>query len=287
LPICGAPAAASFATGEAGRATQERSFVHEVDRRADVLASPERRRWTAAAALAGTLRAAGAAGTGGTAGVASAATVGASAPVSAPSLRLCTFGDSVLDCGHYNERGLDPGRLLVRNDDALFPEFAGRDLSARGPARLEHRAVDGATVDDLAAQARGFAREEPSLAIVSIGGNDLLRGLAADSGAGVARFAAALERFVRSLAVSRIVLGTVYDPTFGDDARNFLGVPAAVARANHRRVNDVIAALAARHGRLADLHAHFLRGDPSWFTRTIEPSLIGASEVRRVFLDRL
>jgi acyl-CoA thioesterase-1 len=49
----------------------------------------------------------------------------------------------------------------------------------------------------------------------------------------------------------------------------------------------VLAAIAARHDRLADLHAHFLRGDPSWFTNTIEPSLIGASEVRRVFLDAL
>ena len=40
----------------------------------------------------------------------------------------------------------------------------------------------------------------------------------------------------------------------------------------------------AHVARLADIHAHFLRGEPSWFTRTIEPSLIGASEVRRVFL---
>ena len=75
--------------------------------------------------------------------------------------------------------------------------------------------------------------------------------------------------------------------TFGDDARNFLGVPARIARANHARVNDVIKDLAARHGKLADIHAHFLTGDPSWFTHTIEPSLTGASEVRRVFLARL
>jgi acyl-CoA thioesterase-1 len=57
--------------------------------------------------------------------------------------------------------------------------------------------------------------------------------------------------------------------------------------ANHRRVNTVIGSLAARYGRLVDLHAHFLTGDPPWFTRTIEPSLIGASEVRRAFLAAL
>ena len=49
----------------------------------------------------------------------------------------------------------------------------------------------------------------------------------------------------------------------------------------------MIERLAHRYGRVADLHAHFLRGDPSWYTRTIEPSLLGASEVRRVFLAAL
>jgi acyl-CoA thioesterase-1 len=233
--------------------------------------SPSRRRWARGAAAAAALAVIG------------GASKGQRAAAHA-SLRVCTFGDSVLDCARYNERGLDPGRLLVRNDDALFPEFAGRDLSARGPTRLEHRAVDGATADGLAAQARGLAGAEPSIALVTIGGNDLLRGLAADDGRGIARFEATLTTFLRELPIGRVVLGTVYDPTFGDDARNFLGVPAAIARANHRRVNDVIRALAARHGGLADIHAHFLTGDPSWYTRTIEPSLRGASEIRRVFL---
>ena len=79
-------------------------------------------------------------------------------------------------------------------------------------------------------------------------------------------------------------LGTVYDPTFGDDARNFLSVEAGLARANLNRMNAVIAQLAARYGQLVDLHRHFLGGDPSWFTHTIEPSLRGASEVRAAFL---
>lgn len=104
---------------------------------------------------------------------------------------LHTFGDSILDCGRYNAYGVHPGQLIVQNDNELFPAFRGRDLSSRGPARLDHRAI--------AARACG--------------------------------------RSSRRSAV--------------------------------------------------DLHAHFLGGDPSWFTLTIEPSLIGASEVRRAFLAAL
>jgi acyl-CoA thioesterase-1 len=200
-------------------------------------------------------------------------------------LVLYTFGDSILDCARYNDRGVHPGQLLLRNDDALFPEFTGKDLLSRGPARLAHRAVDGATVDRLPAQARGLRRETgTSIALLTVGGNDLLRGLAADTGPGLRRFEIQLNDFLQRLPIRPVLLGTVYDPTFGDDSRNFLGVEARVARANHRRVNEVIAGMAARHGRLVDLHGHFLRGNPSWFTHTIEPSLVGASEVRRAYL---
>src|SRR5688572_33196397 len=90
----------------------------------------------------------------------------------APPFTLLTFGDSVLDCGRYNAHGVHPGQLLVRNDNALFPEFKGRDLQSRGAARLQHRAVDGATVADLPAQARGIASGGRAVALLTIGGND-------------------------------------------------------------------------------------------------------------------
>ena len=197
---------------------------------------------------------------------------------------LYTFGDSILDCGWYNKFSVHPGQLLVHNDDHLFPEFRGQDLRSRGTARIEHRARDGATVAGLESQAQGLHVEGQAIALITIGGNDLLRGLIQDTGEGIAAFADALDEFVQQLPIRPVLLGNVYDPTFGDDSRNFLGVDPAFSRKNLQRVNAVIEKVANRYGHLVDLHAHFLAGDPSWFTATIEPSLRGASEVRRAFL---
>ena len=197
---------------------------------------------------------------------------------------LYTFGDSILDCARYNELGVHPGQLLVQNDDRLFPEFQGQDLHSRGQARLVHRARDGATVTGLQLQAQGLQVEGRAIALITIGGNDLLRGLISDTGAGIAAFADTLDLFVQRLPIRPVLLGTVYDPTLGDDRRNFLGVEPTIARKNLQRINAVIEEIASRYGQVVDLHAHFLTGDPSWFTATIEPSLRGASEVRRAFL---
>ncbi|SEO83292.1 SGNH/GDSL hydrolase family protein [Nitrosovibrio sp. Nv6] len=197
---------------------------------------------------------------------------------------VLTLGDSILDCGRYNEYGVHPGQLIVRNDDCLFPDFKGRDLSSFTPAQLDHRARDGGLVGDLPRQARGIRVTGPAVALVTIGGNDLLVGLAADRGGGIMRFRQQLEAFLHTLPVRPVLLGTVYDPTFGDDSRNFLAVDARIARANLNRINAIIAELAPRYGQLVDVHRHFLGGNPSWFTGTIEPSLRGASEVRAAFL---
>ena len=126
-----------------------------------------------------------------------------------------------------------------------------------------------------------------SVALLTIGGNDLLGGLVTDTGPGIDTFGRALDAFLADLPIRPVLIGNVYDPTFGDDRQNFLGVDPTLARANHRRVNAILAELGRRNGALVDLHAHFLGGDPSWLTRTIEPSLIGASEVRRAFLSHL
>jgi acyl-CoA thioesterase-1 len=202
-------------------------------------------------------------------------------------LTVYTFGDSILDCAHYNDRGIDPGRLLVTNEDSLFPEFRGRDFFSRGPTRLDHRASDGSIVEDLPDQTDGLVVEGPSIALLTIGGNDLLSGLLDDRGPGIEGFARMLDRFLQELPIRPILIGSIYDPTFCNDSLNVFGVDPARGRENHRRVNAVLADLATTYGASVDLHRHFLRGRPDWFTRTIEPSLTGASEVRRCFLEAI
>ena len=210
------------------------------------------------------------------------------APKTEEPLTLFTFGDSILDCAGYNKYGLDPGQLLVSNDDHHFPEFKGQDLSSRGPVKLVHLARDGAVVTDLAGQMPDFIPEGRTVALVTIGGNDLLRGLAADTGAsGVVLFENTLSAFLSNLRVGKILVGTVYDPTCGDDSQNFLSLPVELVRRNHRRVNEVLIRLGEQYGSVVDLEAHFLRGDRSWFTQIYEPSLLGASEVRNAFLKAI
>jgi hypothetical protein len=52
-------------------------------------------------------------------GVAVVAAAPESGAVAAEPLTVYTFGDSVLDCRHYNAHGVHPGQLVVRNDDRL------------------------------------------------------------------------------------------------------------------------------------------------------------------------
>lgn len=205
------------------------------------------------------------------------------------ALRVAFLGDSILDCGHYNGRGLTPARLLWRNEDALFPAFAGRDLTTAAKEagvaiEVVELAQDGGRVRDLWGQAERLDRADA--AVVSAGGNDFLS-MYGDVRA-LEEVTGELGRFLRSFPVRPAFVLNVYDPSGGDDSRSFLPGDPATIRARFLAFNAAIPDQATRAGATpVDLCGHFRTGDSSWFTSVIEPSLRGASEVRACLLGPL
>jgi lysophospholipase L1-like esterase len=226
------------------------------------------------------------------------------------------LGDSMSIDDYAGGPGRGAASLLWRNRDDDFPNWAGRDLTSRDPgARLALLAGDGATSATVASeQLEGLRRLGviPTLATVTMGGNDLL---AAYGDAGAARRAikTVADNGRRLLAGLRdlmdpaapIVVATVYDPSDGSGDAGRLGLPRwPQALELLAELNRVLRALAQDHQALvADVHARFLGhglavGDPTqpaarppdrglWYCGLIEPNAWGASEIRASFWDTL
>ncbi len=213
-----------------------------------------------------------------------------------------------------------PGRgaasLLFRNRDEDFPEWAGRDIATRAPdARFLLLATDGATSTEVryaqVPRLKGLD-VRPSLATLTIGGNDLLQAFGSGGAARAALRAVrenghALLTDLRPLLApgAPLVIGTVHDPSDGTGETDRLGIPPWPGALGWiARLNETLRALAAEHGALvADLHGHFLghglrAGNPAqrdarprerglWYCGVIEPNAWGAGEIRAVFWDVL
>ena len=205
---------------------------------------------------------------------------------------------------------LGAASLLYRNDDGRYPEFEGRDLvSLYGEIRHENLAEDGATIGDVFGSQLPLVAEseEATLITLSVGGNDLLSAFANRPDAklltGVVRDVAdALEFLVESLERSRpdatLILTTVYDPS--DETRKVPGLFEGAGKLPLEALLDLNArirriAVGARRAAVADAHAHFLGHGVSapdsdrwyWKRSLIEPNAMGASEIRRLWLDAL
>jgi lysophospholipase L1-like esterase len=226
------------------------------------------------------------------------------------------LGDSMSIDDYAGGPGRGAASLLWRNRDDDFPAWAGRDLTTRDPAvRLALLASDGATSTIVATQQLGRLRRlghVPTLATVTMGGNDLL---AAYGDTATARRAirTVVDNGRRVLARLRnlmgpdapIVVATVYDPSDGSGDAGRLSLPPWPDVLDRlAELNQALRALAAAHGALvADVHARFLghglaAGDPTqpaarpadrdlWYCGLIEPNAWGASEIRAAFWEAL
>lgn len=200
--------------------------------------------------------------------------------------------------------------LLHRNDDARWPAFMGRDLVSIHPnIRHTNLAQDGATIGDVFGEqiAHLESSEEPTLVTLTVGGNDLLSTYAARPStrvfeAAVRDITGAYDVLVRRIreAFPQLVLllSTVYDPT--DRTSRMPGVfdtegPLPLHHLDAVNAGIRAAAASVPGARLAEVYGHFLGHGVSaeerdrWYWRRsiVEPSAMGASEVRRVWWEAL
>jgi lysophospholipase L1-like esterase len=200
--------------------------------------------------------------------------------------------------------GLGAASLLARNDDYVWPQFAGRDLVTISPGiDCRFEAQDGATTESvLDAQVdalRGIDPGGEALVTLTAGGNDLLRLIGATDRAGQAGVRAVLDNLDAILDVVRdrlpramILVANVYDPT--DGTGDLEGT--RIRPQEMRWLGDCNAGVERlcrqRGARLIDLHRHFAghgRSAPAakrwyWTGSLIEPGMTGASEIRRLWL---
>jgi lysophospholipase L1-like esterase len=203
--------------------------------------------------------------------------------------------------------GLGAASLLARNDDHVWPEFAGRDLVTRSPGiDCRFLAVDGATTEDvLESQLRSLAKVDPrakALLTLTAGGNDLLSLIGATDAAGTAGVGRILRNLEAIVAAVRdrlpravLLVANVYDPTDGTGDLDGHRLRPQEMRWL-REVNAGVGRLCAERGApLIDVHGHFAghgRSAPAserwyWTESLIEPGVKGASEIRRLWLSAL
>ena len=226
------------------------------------------------------------------------------------------LGDS-MSIDHYaGGPGRGAASLLWRNRDDDFPAWAGQDLTAHDPVvHLALLASDGATSTTVVGgQLQRLQRLQliPTLATVTMGGNDLLAAYGSSSAArqAIEQVTDNGQRLLASLRVlmgpmAPIVVATVYDPSDGTGDAVRLGLPVwPEALDLLAELNQALRTLAQEHRALvADVHGRFLGhglaiGDPAqsdprpsnrdlWYCGLIEPNAWGASEIRATFWEVL
>jgi lysophospholipase L1-like esterase len=192
---------------------------------------------------------------------------------------------------------------------------AGRSTTRNPAAQLALLASDGATSTTVVGeQLRQLHRLElvPTLATVTMGGNDLLAAYGSSSAGRQAieqvtnngqRLLASLRALMGPMAP--IVIATVYDPSDGTGDAVRLGLPVwPEALDLLAELNQALRTLAEEHQALvADVHGRFLGhglaiGDPAeahprpsnrdlWYCGLIEPNAWGANEIRAAFWEIL
>lgn len=194
--------------------------------------------------------------------------------------------------------------LLYRNDDDLWPEFAGRDLYGNGFRTCEVLAQDNSRMPDVLGNQLPLANPEADLISLTIGGFDLLHLLGtaqtmdelnAEAKALHKEYAWMIDRIHQHAPSATILCTSIFDPTDGTGLLREDGTKVPIHLLYE--LNEAIAETCAERPftKFANVAKHFrghgtASGDEQrWFWKgsVIEPSARGASEIRRVWLETL
>jgi hypothetical protein len=206
---------------------------------------------------------------------------------------------------------LGAASLLYRNDDERFPEHAGEDLATRDAGiTYANFGEDGATIPDVFVEQLdrlealvGDVRGEDVLVTLTVGRNDLLHALLSRPSVSLMKAktrdiidanAVLVSRIAEIAPGARLLLTTLWDPSDGTGkAPGVLEDDDTLPVEHLASFNDALRRLASTtpNAALADAHAAFMghgvtaAEEDRWYFRRslIEPGLVGANELRRVW----
>ncbi len=228
------------------------------------------------------------------------------------------LGDSIsidlypaLDLDQPENTPIGASALLYKNQAKFWPQFEGLDLSTIYPGiEFVNLTEDGATTWDLldGDYLNHIEKYFDSrvLITVTLGGNDALRLLSIDSdqptkltseAANIAdRYRQVLSQLGEKFSDATMLLNSIYDPS--DESGLMPHYPGFADKLPFLKyVNEQIESCHARdnHHLFANIHDYFLghgvtaEADQCWYWQgnPIEPSALGASELRGLWLQTL
>jgi hypothetical protein len=215
-----------------------------------------------------------------------------------------------LDLDQPENTPIGASALLHKNQAKFWPRFDGRDLSTTCPGiDFINLTEDGATTWDLLdGDYFGHVEkyfEKTVLITVTLGGNDALRLLSIDSDQPtkltseaaniVDRYRKVLNELCSKFSDATVILNSIYDPSDGGGVMpHYPGFADKLPFL--RYVNEQIELYARENNHLfANTHDYFLghgvtaAADQCWYWQgnPIEPSALGASELRALWLRTL
>lgn len=229
------------------------------------------------------------------------------------------LGDSMLIDYYAGGPGWGAASLLYKNLDDVYPDWKGKDLSTLFPGIKFHNLTsDGATTSTVLnwqLPRVPTGENQPTIVVMTVGGNDLLHHYGVPEERGVElsyemkrnllKIISCLQDPERFPKPAKIYIGNIYDPSDGMgnlEKEGYSPWPDGLKVLDHwnRRIQEV----AEEKGlTLVDIHRHFLGhgvnyDDPSgkyydpkdntpWLRLVIEPNARGAHEIRKLFWEKI